>query len=128
LPSIQDYIARLKKTDMPMVLSVDGKPAVVVFDIRLFEFLSRTGQRELGEILEARIRKIDSGEDEGHSGGAGVPRASRGTGSARFQTRKETVVSFRVVVARMARDEIADALRWISERSPQAALRVARRA
>lgn len=63
--NVQDYVARLKKTDMPMVLSVDGEPAVVVFDVRLFEFLSRMGQRELGEILEARIRKIDSGEDEG---------------------------------------------------------------
>ncbi|HEV2296692.1 MAG TPA: hypothetical protein VGR35_22815 [Tepidisphaeraceae bacterium] len=63
--NVQEYLARLRKSDMPMVLSVDGEPAVVVFDIRLFEFFNRTGQWELGEILEARIRKIDSGEDEG---------------------------------------------------------------
>jgi len=61
----EDYVARMKKADMPMVLAIDGEPAVVVFDIRLFEFLSQTGERELGEILESRIRKIDSGEDEG---------------------------------------------------------------
>jgi hypothetical protein len=63
--NVQDYIARMKRADMPMVLSVDGEPAVVVFDIRLFEFLGQTGQRELGEILESRIRQVDSGEDEG---------------------------------------------------------------
>ena len=32
-------------------------------------------------------------------------------------------MSFRVAVARMAREEIADAVRWIGERSPDAALR-----
>lgn len=32
-------------------------------------------------------------------------------------------MSFCVVVTRMAREEIADAVRWISERSPDAAIR-----
>jgi plasmid stabilization system protein ParE len=32
-------------------------------------------------------------------------------------------VSYRVVVTRMAREEIADAVRWIDERSPNAAIR-----
>jgi prevent-host-death family protein len=70
-PSVSDfaedvhgYLEKLREEDMPMVLSVDGKPAVVVVDIRLYEFLAKTSQRELIEILEKRIKEIDRGEVE----------------------------------------------------------------
>jgi hypothetical protein len=71
-PSVQDFaddprgfLERLRKNDMPMVLSVDGEPAVVVCDLRLFEFLARQSQRDFHDSLQLQIRKIDSGEDEG---------------------------------------------------------------
>ena len=48
-----------------MVLSVDGEPALVVTDLRLYEFLARTVDRELAELLEGRIKSIDSGEEKG---------------------------------------------------------------
>lgn len=61
----QEFLRRLRANDMPMVLAVDGEPAVVVCDLRLFEFLARSDQRDLHEVLELRIRNMDSGEDEG---------------------------------------------------------------
>jgi hypothetical protein len=71
-PSVQDFaenvhefLQRLRRDDMPMVLSVDGEPAVVLCDLRLFEFLARQSQRDFHDSLALRIRKIDSGEDEG---------------------------------------------------------------
>jgi hypothetical protein len=71
-PSVQEFadnprafLERLRKNDMPMVLSVDGEPAVVVCELRLYEFLARQSQRDFHESLELQIRKIDSGEDEG---------------------------------------------------------------
>jgi prevent-host-death family protein len=62
--NVHEYMARLRERDMPMLLSVDGKPAVVVVDARLYEFLARTSQRELHELLEARIKDIDRGAVE----------------------------------------------------------------
>jgi PHD/YefM family antitoxin component YafN of YafNO toxin-antitoxin module len=71
-PSVQEFadnphefLRQLRANDMPMVLSVDGEPAVVVCDLRLYEFLARSDQRDLREVLELRVRKMDSGEDEG---------------------------------------------------------------
>lgn len=63
--NVHDFLERLRKNDMPMVLSVDGEPALVVCDLRLFEFLARQNQRDFHDSLQLQIRKIDSGEDEG---------------------------------------------------------------
>ncbi len=63
--NVHEFLQRLRKNDMPMVLAVDGEPAVVVCDLRLYEFLARGNQRDLHEVLELRVRKMDSGEDEG---------------------------------------------------------------
>ena len=60
---VHEYLKKLREEDMPMVLSVDGKPAVVVVDIRLYEFLAKTSQRELIEILDKRMKEIDRGLD-----------------------------------------------------------------
>lgn len=61
----REFLRRLRANDMPVVLSVDGEPAVVVCDLRLYEFLARSAGRDLNEVLELRVRKMDSGEDEG---------------------------------------------------------------
>lgn len=63
--NVHEFLQRLRKNDMPMVLSVDGEPAVVICDLRLYEFLARAAQRDLHEVLDLRVRKMDSGEDEG---------------------------------------------------------------
>ena len=71
-PSIEDFaedpqafLKRLRDRDMPELLSVDGQPEAVVIDLRLAEFLAQCDKRDLHEVLELRIRKLDSGEDEG---------------------------------------------------------------
>ena len=62
---VHEFLARMREREEPMVLSVDGEPALVVIDLRLYEFLARTDDRELAELLEGRIKSIDSGEEKG---------------------------------------------------------------
>lgn len=61
----REFLRRLRANDVPVVLSVEGEPAVVVCDLRLYEYLARSAGRDLHEVLELRVRKMDSGEDEG---------------------------------------------------------------
>ena len=62
--NVHEYLEKLREHEAPMLLSVDGKPAVVVLDARLYDFFAKTTQRELIEILESRMGEIDRGEAE----------------------------------------------------------------
>jgi len=62
---VHEFLVRMREREEPMVLSVDGEPSLVVMDLRLYEFLAQTDDRELAELLEGRIKSIDSGEEKG---------------------------------------------------------------
>jgi PHD/YefM family antitoxin component YafN of YafNO toxin-antitoxin module len=62
---VHEFLARMREREEPMVLSVDGEPALVVLDLRLYNFFAETTGRELVELLEGRIKAIDSGEEKG---------------------------------------------------------------
>jgi hypothetical protein len=62
---VHEFLARMREREEPMVLSVDGEPALVVLDLRLYEYFAKTTDRELIELLEGRIKAIDSGEEKG---------------------------------------------------------------
>ena len=62
---VHEFLARMREREEPMVLSVDGEPALVVVDLRLYAFFARTDDRELAKVLEGRIKSIDSGEEKG---------------------------------------------------------------
>ena len=55
-------MARLKKTGRPVVLTVNGKAAVVVQDATAFqELIDQEGRREMEEFLRESLADADAG-------------------------------------------------------------------
>lgn len=62
--NVEEFLAEMREKESPMVLSVDDKPAVVVLDLRFYQYLAETDDRHFKELLKARVGEIDRGEDE----------------------------------------------------------------
>jgi hypothetical protein len=62
--NIEEYLADMRRDERPMILTHDGQPELIVFDLRLYEFLSKTSQREFIELLRRQITAIDRGEEK----------------------------------------------------------------
>jgi prevent-host-death family protein len=56
------FIARLKKTGSPVVLTINGKPAVVVQDASAFQkVIDQENRREMEEFLRESLADADAG-------------------------------------------------------------------